>query len=256
MPKNQQLTEEPTFSPFNIWEKGRVTQHLGGITATQALLADFEFSPDTCVLEIGGGTGFTISELNKTTHSHLYCLDLLFANLIAARNRNKAPIKTLYLMQADAHSLPFADKSFNLVIIESVLVFCQAAYVLSEIHRVLASGGKIAFNEFTYLKTPPQKLVSLVESKIGLHPFDQNGWEELLINCGFQQVRSSIHKIDFMTQLRNHLKVDGIKNYFGAIIAGISDTSIRRTFFTREMLSAARLFLPYIGYGLYTGFKQ
>jgi SAM-dependent methyltransferase len=152
--------------------------------------------------------------------------------------------------------LPFADNVFNLVLIESVLVFCQVPAVLSEIHRVLACGGKIAFNEFTYLKTPPQKLVSLVESKMGLHPFDEKGWEKNLINCGFHQVQTRIRRINFMTQLRNHLIVDGIKNYLGAIIAGISDTAIRRTFFTREMLSAARLFLPYIGYGLYTGYKQ
>ena len=56
--------------------------------------------------------------------------------------------------------------------------------------------------------------------------------------------------------MANHLKVDGVRNYFSALVAGISDTTIKRTFFTKEMLNAAKSFLPYVGYGLYTGSKS
>jgi hypothetical protein len=40
-----------------------------------------------------------------------------------------------------------------------------------------------------------------------------------------------------------------------AIHAGVRDVKIRRTFFNKEMLAAARHFIPYPGYDLYTGKK-
>ena len=70
-------------------------------------------------------------------------------------------------------------------------------------------------------------------------------------------VKSAPHlsRNSFSEQMRSHLKVDGIAGYLAAAVRGIGDGAIRRTFFTREMLHAARHFLPYVGYGIYVGRK-
>jgi SAM-dependent methyltransferase len=128
-----------------------------------------------------------------------------------------------------------------------------AAAVIAEIRRVLKPGGIIGVNEFTFQKLPPASLVSLLTGTMGIHTFRQDTWESILRSTGFAEVTSSVHRIDLWEQLASHLEADGLKNYLAAMVVGVGDTSIRRTFFDKEMLLAARDFLPYVGCGLYTG---
>src|SRR3989344_99922 len=60
---------------------------------------------------------------------------------------------------ADAHDLPFASESVDGVILSWTLEhLADPQQVLSELHRVLKSGGYIfIFNYFTYLYSPPPK---------------------------------------------------------------------------------------------------
>ena len=165
------------------------------------------------------------------------------------------PIRQVRIVRADAHRPPFSDAIFDTVIIESVLVFCDAATVITEIRRVLKPDSVLGVNEFTFLKSPPARLVSLLTVTLGIHTFQQGEWETILRKAGFADVTSSVHKINLWEQLASHLKADGVKNYLTAILTGVKDTSIRGTFFNKEMLAAARDFLPYVGYGIYTGKK-
>ena len=51
------------------------------------------------------------------------------------------------LVASDAHRLPFKDRSFDMAIVESVLIFCDVPRVLAELHRVLKPGGRLGFND-------------------------------------------------------------------------------------------------------------
>lgn len=250
-------SEEESFSPFDIWEKGGLTTHLGGIGATRALLNEIPTLSNDRILEIGCGTGYTSSLLARIPGIRLTSFDLMYGNLLKAQNRLEKleDNQDVQLLQADAHWLPFQDRSFKCVLLESVLVFCDQTRVLSEIQRVLEPGGKILLNEFTYLKTPEASLLSIVKDRMHLEAKLQQEWECLLVLSGFHSIRSSTYKISFGVQFADHLNVDGVGNYFHAMIAGIGDRAIRRNFFNREMLAAARSFLPYVGYGLYSGIK-
>ena len=257
MRRNTDQIEGESFSPFDIWEKGGLTEHLGGIAATQTLIAEILPSPKLHILEVGCGTGYTSSLLAKIPGAKVTACDLLHGNLLKAktRPRNSECNPSVQWLQADAHRLPLDELSFQYVMLESVLVFCNPPLVLSEIHRVLEPGGKILINEFTFLKPPPARLVSILTDRMGLCARQQEEWERLLSAAGFNSVHSSIHRFSFGNQFVTHLKVDGVGNYFRAMIAGIGDRKIRRTFFNREMLGAAKSFLPYVGYGLYSAIK-
>lgn len=250
-------SEAGSFSPFDIWEKGGSTTHLGGIGATRALMDEIPPLSNDRILEIGCGTGYTSSLLARIPGIRLTSIDLLHGNLLKAQNRlekleNNQAVR---LFQADAHWLPFQDRSFKCALLESVLVFCDQTRVLSEIQRVLETGGKILLNEFTFLKPPDASLISIVKDRMHLEAKQQQEWESLLGSSGFHSIRSSVYKFSVGAQFMDHMKVDGVRNYFHAMIAGIGDRSIRRNFFNREMLAAARSFLPYVGYGLYSGIK-
>ena len=248
---------EDKFSPFDIWEKGGLTEHLGGFYATQRLLTRCHLTAGVQVLDVGCGTGFTACSLAKDHQAHVIALDINPRSIAEARKRvsTQCAHRQVRIIQADAHRMPLSEASVEMAIIESILVFCDAASVLTRIHHVLKPGSILGFNEFTFLKPPPVRLVSLLTGTMGIHAFQQGEWESIFRDAGFADVTSSIHKINLWEQLASHLKADGVKNYLTAIRTGVKDTSIRGTFFNKEMLSAARDFLPYVGYGIYTGKK-
>ncbi|MEN6409755.1 MAG: methyltransferase domain-containing protein [Anaerolineaceae bacterium] len=245
----------PDFTPFDIWKKGGVTEHLGGVFATRRLLAGCRLAPGQRVLDIGCGTGTTTRLLAETYGVQVTALDLLPQNLRTAQQRVNQPAARARIswLCADAHRLPFPDGIFDAVVVESVIVFCAASAVMGEIHRVLKDGGVFGANEFTFLKPPPPELPRLLADLFGIHALQEQAWKALLAEAGFVHVTAEVRPIRLWEQMRSHLAVDGVGAYFNAMAAGIKDDSIRRTFFTREMLSAARRFFPYVGYGLYRG---
>jgi ubiquinone/menaquinone biosynthesis C-methylase UbiE len=249
--------QQGKFSPFDIWEKGGVTEHIGGIHATRRLLARCHLAAGQQILDIGCGTGYTACHLAEAHQVRVIALDIHPRSVAEASSRvaKQRAEALVSLAQADAHGLPFSDALFDAVIAESVIVFCNAAAVIAEIRRILRPNGVLGMNEFTFLKAPPARLVSLLRGTFGIHTFQQGEWESILRKAGFANVSSSIHRVNLREQLASHLEADGLKNYLAAFVTGVRDASIRGTFFTREMLAAARDFLPYVGYGLYAGQK-
>ena len=51
--------------PFDIWQSGGMTEHLGGVAATRRLLELCSPLPGQRVLDIGCGTGYTACLLAK-----------------------------------------------------------------------------------------------------------------------------------------------------------------------------------------------
>jgi len=255
---NQPICEgEGKFTPFDIWEKGGLTEHLGGIYATRRLLTRCHLTAGQQILDVGCGTGFTACYLAKNYQVQVIALDINPRSITEARKRvsKQNANRRVRIVRVDAHRSPFSDAIFDTVIIESVLVFCDAATVIAEIRRVLKPDSVLGVNEFTFLKLPPARLVSLLTGTLGIHTFQQCEWETPLRKAGFANVTSSVYKINLWEQLASHMEADGLKNYLAAIFTGVKDTSIRSTFFNKEMLAAARDFLPYVGYGIYTGKK-
>jgi len=81
-----------------------------------------------------------------------------------AREKASSKVKVI---EADAHALPFPPNTFDAVLAESVLAFCEKAKVSSEVYRVLKPNGVFGDNEATYVKPPPAQLRSLVSKMTG-----------------------------------------------------------------------------------------
>jgi hypothetical protein len=67
---------------------------------------------------------------------------------------------------------------------------------------------------------------------------------------------SSIHHLKLSDQLSSHMQVDGLANYLKAVVVGLSDKTLWRTFINREILKAFLDFRSYIGYGMFVLKKQ
>lgn len=262
-----QMTDRPTtdtsgHEAFNVdvlWERMGITEHLGGVEATRRLLGQCCIARGQQVLEIGCGTGYTACLLAREYGAQVTATDISRNVLMwAAQRVRKAHVGDgVTLRVADAQSLPFPDASFDAVIAESALVFCDADYAAREAWRVLRPGGVFGLNELTFLKPPPPQLRAILASAFGqaIRLRLASEWTELLRGAGFSPVSTQTYRISILQQARSHLRVDGLRHYLAAFWSGVSDPLVRSVFFTQEMLRAWRDFLPYVGYGLYVGRK-
>ena len=239
--------------PKKIWTIGGVTEHLGGVRATRNLLQACQIISLSTVLDVGCGTGYSACLLAKSQPQRILAMDL---NSTSLRSAQKRVVKEGYreridLLQADAHHIPLPDRSIDVTILESVLVFCDAPEALSEIRRVLKVGGRLGDNEMTLLKPPTDQLTHLLKDVMGVNPHLQNEWEEIYRKAGFEVMQASIGILKLSDQFSSHMKVDGLGNYLKAVIAGLSDKTLWRTFINREMWRAFMDFRDFIGYGTY-----
>jgi SAM-dependent methyltransferase len=110
------------------------------------LLPDLDQGYGRC-LEIGAGTGyFSLNLLQSGVVREATCTDIspgMVRTLSANARRLGLEVQTA---RADAEALPFDDGSFDLVIGHAVLHHVpDLRRAFAEFHRVLASGGRIAF---------------------------------------------------------------------------------------------------------------
>lgn len=253
-----QTGTRPPDVPSAIWTSSGTTEHLGGVAATQRLLQRCDIAPGQAVLDLGCGTGYTVREAAESYQARVVGVDIHPQSLQGARDRlseSRLSGRTA-LVRADAHRLPFRAAAFDAALAESVLVFCNAARVTAEVHRVLRPGGILALNEFTFLKPPPDDLLDLLVNQLGMRTLQEQEWRDILVGGGFVDVCSESSSFRVREQLASHIRVDGLVGYLRAAVKGLANTRVSGVFLNRRVLGAARRFVPYVGYGLYTARKS
>lgn len=108
-------------------------------------LAPLLLTPDT-ILDLGSATGATGRSLRKRfKRARIVSLDLSHVMLERAR-KNAGWFSRSSFVQGDAHCLPFADASFDMVIGNQVLPWAPDPQpVFEEVSRVLGKGGVFTF---------------------------------------------------------------------------------------------------------------
>jgi len=155
--KLKTISEQKKFTIYDAWERFGLTKHWGGIYATRQLIKLCNITQGQHILDTGCGTGYTACLLAKICQVDVVAVDIRSKVLEEAKKRIAKEgvgdrVKTI---KADAHELPFPSNTFDVVIAESVLAFCDKKKVSSEIYRVLKPSGVFGNNEGTYLKPPP-----------------------------------------------------------------------------------------------------
>lgn len=255
MSEQSERRDERDSVPFAIWQTGGATEHLGGIYATRRLLAMCPLEPGQLVLDVGCGTGYTACTLARQHQARVIAVDVGTRSLEETRRRvARARLGgQVAVVRGDAHDLPCAAGSFDGVIAESVLVFCDAASVLSEMARVLKPGGFFGANELTLLEPPTPEFLRLLEDTLGIRALQAEAWQALFAQAGLTDGRCAVRRMRLWEQLASHVRVDGVGGYLSAVVQGLADARIRGAFINRRMLEAARQYASSVGYGLYAG---
>jgi ubiquinone/menaquinone biosynthesis C-methylase UbiE len=111
---------------------------------TEALLAEAHLAPGERVLNVGCGTGgLEARALAERPDQSITGVDLAEKMLAAARRKTQDAPGARFV-QADAHDLPFADDSFDVVMSASTLHYlADPAAALGEMRRVAWPGGRV-----------------------------------------------------------------------------------------------------------------
>ena len=165
--------DEEGFSPQVMGEAlhrvGGFTRLFGGVRAVRRQLRRF---PEASVLDVGAGDLSLVSSLDQglANGGPLVGVDS-HADVVAVAGQTVSERPGLHVVRADGRSLPFADRSFDLVISTVTLHHLDdagAASLLSEMGRVarravfvwdlersaVALGGALAFAHTIWRKDP------------------------------------------------------------------------------------------------------
>ena len=100
----------------------------------------------TTILDLGSATGATGRLLRQRfKRAHVVSLDLSRAMLSMAR-KNRGWFSRSTFVQGDAHRLPFADSTFDLIVSNQLLPWApEPQPVFEQVSRTLKKGGVFAF---------------------------------------------------------------------------------------------------------------
>ena len=139
------------------------------------------------VLELAAGTGLIAKNIVRAA-SHIEVTDASEEMITEAKRNNRSA--KLHFSVRDMFCLPYADKSFDVVIVSNALhIVPQPEKALAEIHRVLKEDGVLIAPTFThagnsfsgrvrafFMKLAGFPLHSKWTSEEYLHFLRQNGW--------------------------------------------------------------------------------
>lgn len=194
-----------------------------------------KFSPEW-MLDAGTGTGEAVSALqHKYKNTQLVLLDLSERMLEQAVKKNVAEV---HAVCGDIESLPFADKSFDLIFSNLALQWCNdVGAALDEFRRVLKPGGLLMFSTFgpdtlKELRTSWQK----VDNAVHVNAFiDMHDIGDGLLQRGFVD---PVMEAEMITV--NYAEVDRLMQDLRAIGANATASGRRQGLLTTNMLVRLR----------------
>jgi len=185
-------------------EKWKAKSAAMGTPVTSALVEYAQPRPAMKVLDLASGTGEPAISLALAVgeQGHVTALDLSADLLQIAQKRAQArSLKNFTTQQGDAHSLPFADNSFDLATSRfGVMFFRDPELALRELHRVLRPGARACFLAWGSFDQPYwQSMMGVVHRHVGgdliepggPNPFrfaESGSLSKLLRDAGFHDV--------------------------------------------------------------------
>ena len=189
----------PVSDPAQIYETHLVPAIFGPLA--QILTERAQPRPAEQVLDVACGTGVVARSIARRVGSTGRIVGLDFDPLMIAKARQLAP--GIEWQEGDAQRLPIADMAFDLVLCQQGLQFMpDRAAGLSEMHRVLRPGGRVALAIWTELsKSPGQAMLfGTLGARLGIDMSQPLPWSlaneaqvlKLVSTAGFVDIVSSV----------------------------------------------------------------
>jgi arsenite methyltransferase len=262
------VSVEPPLSYFDLQASWGFTKHLGGMLATDTLLAHCGIGDATRLLEVGCGVGITACHAAQRFGCRVVAVDLSAPMIAWARRRVRrlTLAHQITFATADAQRLPFPNDSFDAVICESVLAFVpDPGAALAEFARVTRPGGSVGLTEGIWRKAPPPELAAyLARATGGAHFHSPDVWTALLHDAGLTITAAECRRVSALAQWRDDLgRLSGsdLGDYaraWRAFLTGLVTSPALRRYVASVWPTSPRILRVFdtFGYGIFVGRKE
>lgn len=163
--------------------------HPGGLQLTKWMLAKEAIDETTAILDAGCGTGQTSAYLSRQYSCQVTSIDSNKAMVEKARKRISSLNVPVKVKMGDAQNLPFADRSFDLVLSESVIAFTNPDLTIPEFKRVLKPAGRLLAVEMVIEHPLSKEEKEEIAEFYGFYClFTETDWAAAFQKAGFTDV--------------------------------------------------------------------
>ena len=172
--------------------------HPGGLQLTKEILSREKIKEKTIILDVGCGTGQTSAYMAEKYKCKITGLDNNEIMLEKAKKRfqfRNLPIETRL---GSVESLPFGEKSFDMILSESVATFTDVSKTLPEFRRVLKPNGVLLAIEMVLEESlPEEELTSITEFYGVPRILTESEWNSFFQKAHFQQISIDKFNLQF-----------------------------------------------------------
>lgn len=237
-----------------------ITKHIGGLAATDELLALCHLDAAHTVLSIGCGIGVEPAYIAAHYPCHVVGIDRSPPMITWSRRRvHDAGVATqVELHPADVLALPFASESFDAVICESVLIFVpDKMRAIQECVRVTRPGGYVGLNEGFWFTRPAPAVIAQVRDAIGPEVPTLDEWEALWAASGLCDRSLQPHHVDAQAEIKSRVAWIGwpwlLRAWGRALRLYLSDPAARKSM--KKQFDVSTEAYDILGYALLVGRK-
>jgi len=164
--------------------------HPGGLQLTKEILAREKINENSIILDVGCGTGQTSAYMAEKYNCKITCLDNNEMMLEKAKKRFQMKNLPIETRLGSVESLPFGEKSFDLILSESVAAFTDVSQTLPELRRVLKPNGVLLAIEMVLEEPLPQEeLIPIIEFYEIPRILTESEWNSLFQKANFKQIK-------------------------------------------------------------------
>jgi ubiquinone/menaquinone biosynthesis C-methylase UbiE len=211
-------------------------------------------------LNIGCGIGVGPAYIAKKYNCHVVGVDISEKMIEWSRRRAReehVEAKVEFRV-ADVLELPFEADRFDVVVVESVLIFVEdKPRAIRECVRVTKPGGYVGLNEGFWTRQPSPEVVERVKDAIGPYLSTLETWQAIWEASGLQDRVVKINQVDARQEIKDRMQWIGwrwlLRAWGRALRLYITNPAIRQSI--KEMFDVPPEVYQSMGYGLFAGRK-
>jgi SAM-dependent methyltransferase len=255
---DEQLAKLPFLELLVLSFEGEASLHPGGVFSTERLFQKLSLGPNDYVLEIGCGSAKDLCRLVEKYNCRAIGVDSsdLILKFAEDRVRKTGLSSKIAILKGDVANMNFFnDNQFDIVIAQSVLAtILDKEKAVTEVSRVLKSGGHFGDIELIWIDEPDNELVYNVEKRIGSfdRPLKSSEWIGLFKKAGLKETNIFTNNdFGFPTDIFGVIKhnggfIESMKLLMLMMSRGNRINLTKRTEHVRWMKDSGK-----IGYGIY-----
>jgi SAM-dependent methyltransferase len=213
---DEQLAKLPFLELLVLSFDGEASLHPGGVFSTERLFQKLNLTPKDYVLEIGCGSAKDLCRLVEKYNCRAIGVDSsdLIVKFAQDRVQKRGLSSKITIIKGDITNMNFFnDRQFDIVIAQSVLAtVLDKSKAVTEVSRVLKSGGRFGDIELIWTDEPDDELVYNVEKRIGSfdRPLKSSEWTRLFKEAGLKETNIfTSNDLGFPTDIFGVIKHNG-----------------------------------------------